>query len=283
MNSDLKLALDEQLVSGMLSPEEYLKSIRESLNEEANSDRDAAQTRPGQQHQQSKYRLRPWMWGVAVPVLLLIRFDQMPRTPISYDPSQYISSSQSSGDVSPPAPNREKLRDYQEQTSQGDIFSMPSQPASGPNINPQQNGGQPMSQEDAFALGLIMSPLLQAQQAYAQQQELTRKQQMMQQQMLSQQAEAQRQQRSVEFAQRFQSLGMPDYARPKPTQQQVPYTWYQQQPQPPAQSQRPSLVEPQSRTYNFTCGKCGLNQVFNSHNGGSTRCPNCGSMMFSRR
>ncbi len=255
MNSELKLAFDEQLALGIITPEDYLRTVREAINGESDSVREAAQTRSGQQHLRPKYRIRPWMWGVAVPVLLLIRFDQMPRTPVSYDPSQYASSSLPSGGASPSAPNREKLRDYYEQNGPLDIFALPSQPPGRPNANPQQHGGQSMSQEDAFALGLIMSPLLQQQQAYAQQQELARQQQQMQQQMLRQQAEAQRQQQAAEWAQRFQSGGMPEYARPPKQQQSI---------------------------YLFVCPKCGLSQQFTQYQFQNVTCPRDGSLMLKR-
>lgn len=266
MNSELKLALDQQLVSGVLSPEDYLNSVREALNGETNSVGAAAQTRPGQPNPRPKYRIRPWMWGVAVPVLLLIRFGQLPRTPVSYDPSQYASSSRLSEGESPSAPNRERLRDYYEQTGPRDIFSMPSQPPSRPNANPQQYGGQSMSQEDAFALGLVMSPLLQQQQAYAQQQELARQQQLMQQQMLRQQAEAQRQQQAAEWAQRFQSGGMPDYARPRNSA-------------PSAPTQTQQIGGP----YVYVCDRCSLMQTYSVQPAVPPRCPRENGFLRLRR
>ena len=266
MNSELKLALDEQLVSGILSPEDYLKSVQESLNSESDSVKEASQTRPGQHHLRPKHRIRPWMWGVAVPVLLLIRFDQMPRTPVRYDPSQYALSSLPSGGASPSTPNREKLRDYYEQTGPRDIFALPSQLPSRPNTNPQQHGGQSMSQEDAFALGLIMSPLLQQQQAHAQQQELARQQQQMQQQMLRQQAEAQRQQQAAEWAQRFQSGGMPEYARPRSSVPSAPF-------------QTQQIGGP----YIYVCDRCSLTQTYSVQPAVPPRCPRENGFLRLRR
>ena len=262
MTSELKLALDEQLVSGMLSAEEYLKSVQEALKGESDSVGESAQTPPGQPHLLSKYRIRPWMWGVAVPVLLLIRFDQMPRVPVTYDPSRYASSSTPSEGASASAPSRETLRDYYEPNGPRDIFSMPSQPPARPNATPQQNGGQQISQEDAFALGVIMSPLLQQQQAYAQQQELARQQQ----QMLRQQAEAQRQQRAAEWAQRFQSGGMPDYARPRSS---VPSSPFQTQ----------QIGGP----YVYVCDRCSLMQTYSTQPAVPPRCPRENGFLRLRR
>lgn len=131
---------------------------------------------------------------------------------------------------------------------------------------PGQAGPPQVSPEEAYALGIAMSPLVQLQQEMlAQQQEAARQQYQAQQGQRRQQDP----QQMLEYAKRFQNMGVPHWARPPAGQQHA----------------APSNIQPAPTggPCSYACDTCRLIQTCSSRPEIMPRCPRDGGLMRLRR
>jgi len=244
MNAELKKQMDERLVEGALSPEEYLAEVKGHCGWTRQADVPDKPEDP----KRLKWGLKQWQWGVLIPMVLFfsVLFAESPALP-----KGYVATGGGQSEVAPDAKPK-TLRDYYTSpVKQPDIFSMPD-PRAMPR-NPGQSGQPQISPEDAYALGIAMSPLVQLQQEMLAQQQNSAVQKQQAQQMKKQQDA----QRALEYAQRFQNMGVPNWARPQQPQQQ-------------------------QSVYTYTCPQCGLTLQFNQYQFQGVRCPKDGSGMWKK-
>ena len=256
MNAEIKKQMDERLIEGAMSPDEYLAGVRAHRDKAAASDAGTTGRPIFTSAKRTRPSMKQWQWGVLIPVVLI--FSSLFAEPPAL-PKGYVATGGGQSEVAADAKPK-TLRDYYTSpVKQPDIFSMPD-PRTMPR-NPGQSGQPQISPEDAYALGIAMSPLVQAQQEMmAQQQEAARQKQQAQQ--LKKQQDAQR---ALEFAQRFQNMGVPHWARPPAGQQQ------------PA----PSNIQPAPTggPCSYACDTCRLIQTYSSRREIMPRCPRDGGSM----
>jgi hypothetical protein len=236
MNAETKKQMDERLIEGTMSPDEYLAGIRAHRDQAAASDAGATARPIFTSAKRTRPSMKPWQWGVLIPVVLIFSSLFAERPPLT--PSQLA---QAGGGKNPPSDARPKtLRDYYQ--------------------NPQNNYANP---EDVAKLAWAMTP--EGQQALAQMQEAARQQYQAQQGQRRQQDP----QKMLEYAQRFQNMGVPHWARPPAGQQQA----------------APSNIQPSPTggPCSYTCVSCGLIQTYSAQQGILPRCPRDGGLMSLRR
>ncbi|MBB5030522.1 hypothetical protein [Prosthecobacter vanneervenii] len=258
MNTQTKLQLDERLIEGAITPEEYLATITAAAQAAVSSTR----RERGNATKNSHRGLKPWQLGLLIPVILLVSsmLAEQPPMPTGYTasvPAQPVPS---------PSPEQKTLRDYYAPSGvSSSLFSMPDPKTMARGANPGQGSQPQISPEDAYAMGIAMAPLLQMQQEkLAQQQEAAR-----QQQEANQRRKQQEAQQALEYAQRMQSMGVPHWARPQTGQQQT----------------APSNIHPAPTggPYTFTCDRCGLIQNYSLQPAVMPRCPRDNGSMRLRR
>lgn len=256
MNTEVKHQLDEELIDGTMTPEVYLAEVRAHCEHAVHADELGKSNAP----KRIKRGLKQWQWRVLVPVVLV--FSSILAEPVAL-PLGYVPSG--GGGAQPavtPDAKPKTLRDYYAPpATQPDLFSMPDPQTMARGSYPGQAGPPQVSPEEAYALGIAMSPLVQLQQEIlAQQQEAARQKQQVQQ--MQQQQEAQR---ALEYAQRFQNMGVPHWARPPAGQQQA----------------APSNIQPAPTggPCSYACDTCRLIQTYSSRPQIMPRCPRDGGSM----
>lgn len=228
MNPELKHTLDKDLVTGQITPDEYMEAIKVHFR---------TGTRPtnatGEDlSQEPKVRPRSKVWsrmlGFLIPVVWMVKFLGQHPPPGSYaqqqavaavstpTTSEQVTSSEVVSSAPEPAP-QVTLRDIYEGRAQ---FQTP----------PSQKPQQEMAPHDAFMLGQIVTAFNMQEQAMAQQREYQRQMSQVR-QMQGQQAE----QRIQENGRRF--AGLMQQSPVQPRQSSAP-AWSPQ----PAPSSNPSQV-----------------------------------------
>lgn len=243
MNPELKHTLDKDMVTGQISPDEYMQAIKAHFSS-GKHPTNASEDAPAME---SRARPRSKLWsrmlGFLIPVVWMVKFlgqrpppgsyAQSPAMPAVSPPSiskQVTSSEVVSADPEPTPPVT--LRDYYEGRAQ--LQSVPPQ-------HPQQE----MTPQDAFMLGQIVTALNQQENAMAQQSEYER--QMNQLQLVQRQ---QAEQRIQENGRRF--AGLMQQSPVQPRQSSSP-AWSPQ----PVPSANPSQVACQ-----YECPHCHRVQPF---------------------
>lgn len=186
MNAELKKQMDERLLEGALSPDEYLAEVRAHRDQAVASDAETT-ARPISTSPKRRSRLKQWQVGVLIPVVLIFGSLFAERPPLT--PSQLAETGSGKNPTSDSRPKT--LRDYYQ--------------------NAQNNYANP---EDVAKLAWAMTP--EGQQALAQMQEAARQQYQAQQGQRRQQDP----QKMLEYAQRLQNMGVPHWARPQAGQPQ---------------------------------------------------------------
>jgi len=235
MNAELKKQMDERLVEGAMSPDEYLAGIRAYCDQAAASSAETT-ARPIPTSPKRRSRLKQWQVGVVIPVVLIFGSIFAERPPLT--PSQLAEASSGKNPTTDSRPKT--LRDYYQ--------------------NAQNNYANP---EDVAKLAWAMTP--EGQQALAQMQEAAR------QRYQAQQAQRRQPdpQKMLEYAQRFQNMGVPHWARPQTGQKQT----------------APSNIHPSPMggPCSFTCDQCRLIQTYSTKPEIMPRCPKDGSLMRLNR
>lgn len=236
MNAELKKQMDERLLEGALSPDEYLAGVRAHRDQAAASDAMMTACSVSTSAKRTRPSMKQWQWGVLIPVVLIFSSLFAERPPLT--PSQLAEASSGKNPTSDSRPKT--LRDYYQ--------------------NAQNNYANP---EDVAKLAWAMTP--EGQQALAQMQEAARQQYQAQQGQRRQPDP----QKMLEYAQRFQNMGVPHWARPQTGQKQT----------------APSNIHPSPMggPCSFTCDQCRLIQTYSTKPEIMPRCPKDGSLMRLNR
>lgn len=247
MNAKIKHQLDERLIEGAMTPDEYLAEVRAHCEQAADPDVDDKHHAP----QRLKRGLKSWQWRVLIPVTLI--FSATLAEPVAR-PTGYVAPGGGQPEVTggdqlvvTPETKPKTLREYYEPPAkQTDIFSMPD-PQRMPSGSYSGQAGPPqISPEDAYALGIVLAPFVQLQQEMLAQQQDAALQKYQAQQVQRQQAE----QRIQENGRRFAGLMQQSPVQPR---QSSPPAWSPQ----PAPSANPSQVACQ-----YECPHCHRVQTY---------------------
>lgn len=243
MNPELKHTLDKDMVTGQITPDEYMEAIKVHFSSETHPINASGDDPSMARKIRSRSKLGSSLLVFLIPVVLSVKYPSQRLPPGSYaepqavpavstpSTSEQVASSEVVSSAPDPAP-QVTLRDIYEGRAQ--LQSVPSQP-------PQQE----MAPHDAFMLGQIVTALNMQEQAMAQQREYERQMSQVR-QMHGQQAE----QRIQENGRRFAGLMQQSPVQPR---QSSPPAWSPQ----PAPSANPSQVACQ-----YECPHCHRVQTY---------------------
>lgn len=248
MNAEIKHQLDERLIEGAMTPDEYLAEVRAHCEQAADPDELGKPPAP----KRLKRGLKPWQWRVLIPVALafslLLAEAARPRNNVATGGGQPAVPGGGQPMVTPDSKPKTLREYYEPSAKQTDIFSMPD-PQRMPSGSYSGQAGPPqISPEDAYALGIVLAPFVQLQQEMLAQQQHAARQKYQAQQVQRQQAE----QRIQENGRRFAGLMQQSPVQPR---QSSPPAWSPQ----PAPSPNPSQVACQ-----YECPHCHMVQTFDS-------------------